>query len=272
MVDKADVKKYVSSIIGEEHIIPTLGVYNSVDEIDFDRLPEQFVLKCTHDSGDLVICKDKSQLNRKKVLKQLKKGLKFDYFYMGREYVYKNVKHRIIAEKYMSDGDEELKDFKIFNFGGEPQIIEVDFDRFKDHKRHLYSTEWEKLNVTIRYPGDENTIIEKPEQLEQLLEFSRKLSAGHPFLRTDFYIINGIVYFGELTFYHDCGYSQITPFEFDNKMGSWIRLPGSTKDLIRKRHKKIFSKLVIKRIILTALIKQRRPFFIYTFRRKTTRR
>lgn len=231
LVDKAEVKKYVSEIIGKEHIIPTLAVYNSVDEIVFDKLPEQFVLKCTHDSGDLVICTDKSKLNRKKILKQLKNGLKFDYFYRGREYVYKNVKHRIIAEKYMSDGGEDLKDYKIFNFGGEPKIIEVDFDRFKNHKRHLYSPEWEKLNVTIRYPGDENTIINKPEQLDQLLDFARKLSAGHPFLRTDFYIINGIVYFGELTFYHDCGYSKITPFEFDINMGNWIKLPESNNSL-----------------------------------------
>ena len=227
MVDKAEAKKYVAEIIGEEHIIPTLGVYNSVDEIDFDQLPNQFVLKCTHDSADLIICKDKSQLNRKLALKQLKKGLKFDYYYMGREWVYKYVKHRIIAEKYMSDDGKELKDYKIFNFGGEPKIIEVDYNRFENHKRQLYTTEWEKINATFVYPGDD-TVIEKPQQLDEMLDFARKLSKGHPFIRTDFYVINGKVYFGELTFYHHCGFGQITPFEYDLEMGSWLKLPEPT--------------------------------------------
>ena len=241
MVDKAEAKNYVSGIIGEEHIIPTYKVYTSVDEIDFNKLPDQFVLKCTHDSGDIVICKDKSQFNCKEALNQLKKGLKFDYFYMGREWVYKDVNHRIIAEKYMADEDGELKDYKIFNFGGEPKIIEVDFNRFKDHRRHLYTTEWIKIDATIRYPNDENTEIKKPKQLEQLLEFARKLSKGHPFLRTDFYIINNKIYFGELTFYHDGGFSQITPFEFDVEMGSWIELPKPTKNNNhRKQNKKWF--------------------------------
>ena len=272
MVDKAEVKKYVSDIIGEEHIIPTYAVYNSVDEIDFDKLPEQFVLKCTHDSDDLVICKDKSQLNREKVRKQLKKGLKFDYFYMGREWVYKNVKHRIIAEKYMTDLGEELKDYKIFNFDGEPRIIEVDYNRFKNHKRHLYTTEWNKLDVTFVYPGDD-TIIEKPKQLDQMLGYARKLSKGHPFIRTDFYIIDDNIYFGELTFYHHCGFGQITPFEFDVEMGKWIKLPKpTTKDILRKQNKKLLPRLIVKRIVSTISRKQRKPILHYILRRKSVRR
>lgn len=227
MVDKAEAKKYVAEIIGEDHIIPTLGVYNSVNEINFRELPEQFVLKCTHDSGDLIICKDKSKLDREKVFKQLKRGLKFDYFYMGREWVYKSVKHRIIAEKFMTDNGDELKDYKIFNFGGEPKIIEVDFDRFKDHKRHLYTPDWKRIDATFIYRWDDS-IIERPKLLEQMLEFAKKLSKGHPFIRTDFYVINEKVYFGELTFYHDNGFGKICPFEFDLEMGKWIKLPEAT--------------------------------------------
>ena len=272
MVDKAEAKKYVSDIIGEEHIIPTIGVYNSVEEIDFDKLPEQFVLKCTHDSGDLLICKDKSQLDRKKTKQQFKKGLKFDYFYMGREWVYKNVKHRIIAEKYMTDEGNELKDYKIFNFGGEPRIIEVDFNRFKDHKRHLYTTKWKKMDVTFVYPGD-NTIIEKPKQLDQMLDFARKLSKGLPFLRTDFYVINEKIYFGELTFYHHCGFGQITPFEFDVEMGSWIKLPEPmTNNNLRKHSKKQLTRLIVKRIVSTISRKQRNPIIHNNIRRKSVRR
>ena len=237
MVDKAEAKKYVARIIGEEHIIPTYGVYNNVEEIDFEKLPNQFVLKCTHDSGDLIICKDKSKLNRDIVFKQLKNGLKFDYFYMGREWVYKNVKHRILAEKYITDDGDELKDYKIFNFNGEPRIIEVDFDRFKDHKRHLYTPDWKRIDATFIYRWDD-TIIEKPKQLAMLIDYAKKLSKGHPFIRTDFYIVNEKVYFGELTFYHDNGFGKINPYEFDFEMGNWIKLPEATNET---SHRNLFS-------------------------------
>ena len=143
---------------------------------------------------------------------------------MGKEWVYKNIQPRIIAEKYLTDDGDELRDYKIFNFGGEPKIIEVDYNRFINHKRQIYTTEWQKISVTMEYPSD-NTMIEKPKQLEQMLDFARKLSKGHPFIRTDFYIVDNIVYFGELTFYHDCGFGHIKPFEFDMEMGSWIKLP-----------------------------------------------
>jgi hypothetical protein len=243
MVDKAEAKKYVASIIGEEHIIPTLYVYHSAEEIDFNKLPEQFVLKCTHDSSDLTICKNKSQLNKKNVLKQLKKGLKHNYFYIGREWAYKNVAPRIIAEKYLTDDGEELKDYKIFNFGGEPKIIEVDYDRFKNHKRQLFTLNWERINAYYEYP-DNDKIIEKPKQLDIMLNFARKLSKGHPFIRTDFYIVNDKVYFGELTFYPHCGFGHITPFEFDLEMGNWIILPEATSQSFHNSIPPIISKVI----------------------------
>ena len=227
MVDKVESKKNAAKIIGEDHVIPTINVYNNVEEIDFDKLPEKFVLKCTHDSGDLAICKDKLLLNQQEVLKKLKKGLKHNYFYYGREWPYKNVVPRIIAEKYLTDDGKEIKDYKIFNFGGEPKIIEVDYNRFIDHKRQLYTLDWKRIDATYVYPNNDS-IIEKPKQLDQMLDFARKLSKGHPFIRTDFYVVNETVYFGELTFYPECGFGLITPFEFDLEMGHWIKLPKPT--------------------------------------------
>lgn len=225
MVDKAEAKKYVAGIIGDDHIIPTIAVYNNTEEIDFDALPDQFVLKCTHDSGNIIICKNKSLLNRSQIIKQFKKALKYNYYNFGREWVYKEVKPRIIAEKYMTDSGEELKDYKIFCFGGEPKIIEIDYNRFKNHKRQLFTIDWNRIDATCMYPSDA-TVFEKPALLNEMLDYARKLSKGHPFLRTDFYIINNKVYFGELTFYHQCGYAPIEPFKYDLEMGSWIQLPA----------------------------------------------
>ena len=227
MVDKIEAKNYVAGIIGEDHIIPTLAIYKNTKEINFDTLPDQFVLKCTHDSGNIIICKDKSSTNRSQILRKLEKGLKYNYFNFGREWVYKDVEPRIIAEKYMTDGGEELKDYKIFCFGGEPKMVEVDYNRFIDHKRQLFTIDWEKIDATCMYPSD-STVIEKPVLLSQMLDYARKLSKGHPFLRTDFYIINNKIYFGELTFYHQCGFGPIEPVEFDLEMGSWIQLPQPT--------------------------------------------
>lgn len=225
MVDKYEVKDYVASLIGEDHIIPTLAVFDSVEEIDFDALPNQFVLKCTHDSGGVVICKDKSTINKLDVMKQLSEGLKKNFYYQNREWPYKNVKPRIIAEKYMEESDGELKDYKVFTFNGEPKLIEIDYDRFKGHLRNLYDINWTRLDVTILYPTDNNRTFDKPQMLEQLLDFSRKLSKGIPHVRTDFYIINNQVYFGELTFYHGSGFEPMNPKSFNLEMGRWIKLP-----------------------------------------------
>ena len=225
MVDKVEAKKYVANIIGEEHIIPTLAVYDSVDEINFDELPRKFVLKCTHDSGGIVICKDKETLNKKDALEKLRKGLKKNFYWENREWPYKNVKPRIIAEQYMTDGDDELKDYKVFNFGGEPKIIEIDYNRFKGHLRTLYDTNWEKINAVIKFPTDQNRDFDKPKVLDELLTLSKKLSMGIPHLRADFYIVDNKIFFGELTFFHGSGMEHITPVAFDNQMGDWIVLP-----------------------------------------------
>ena len=227
MVDKYAVKDYVASIIGEQYIIPTLGVWDNFDDIDFDALPNQFVLKCTHDSGGLVICKDKSNLDRIATKKKIEKCLKRNFYWSGREWPYKNVKPRIIAEKYMEDeSGYELKDYKVFNFDGEPKMIQVDYDRFIGHMRNLYTPDWEYIEASIEYPTNPNHVIEKPETLEKMLELARTLSKGIPHARTDFYSIDDKLYFGEITLYHGSGYEKLTPKAFEDQISSWLKLPG----------------------------------------------
>lgn len=237
MVDKYAVKQYVAAKIGggEEYIIPTLGVWEHFDDIDFDKLPDKFVLKCTHDSGGLVICRDKSKFDKEAARKKLEKCLKRNYFLYGREWPYKNVPPRIIAEKYMVDeSGVELKDYKIFCFHGVPKIIEVDFNRFVGHKRNLYTTSWELIDLEICYPSDENFKIAKPEHLEKLLQLATVLSQDIPHIRTDFYVINGKIYFGELTFCHGSGFEKFIPEEWDKIFGDWLKLPEKYKNPLKE--------------------------------------
>jgi hypothetical protein len=227
MVDKYAVKQYVADAIGEEYIIPTLGVWDRPEDIDWDSLPNQFVLKATHDSGGLVICTDKSKLDKKKAVKKLNKSLKRDYYKMHREWPYKDVRRRVIAEKYMTDeSGVELKDYKVFNFDGEPKFIQVDYNRFVEHKRNLYTTDWEYIDAAIQFPTDKTNQIKRPECLKEMLDLARKLSVGIPHVRTDFYCIDNKIYFGELTFYHGSGMEKFTPEEFGLEVGSWLKLPS----------------------------------------------
>lgn len=227
MVDKVEVKKWVADRIGEKYIIPTLGVWECVEDIDFDLLPNQFVLKTNHDSGAVIICKDKSTLNIPQAREKLAKSLKRDYYKIGREWPYKNVKRRILAEKYMVDeSGYELKDYKIFCFNGKPEFIQVDFDRFAEsgHKRNLYSTNWFLLDFEYGYPSDVNHKIEKPNQLEEMIELASKISQGHIFLRVDFYSINLSSKFGETTFFPECGYGKFSPEGVDKELGDKLEI------------------------------------------------
>lgn len=227
MVDKFDVKKFVADRIGEEYVIPTLGVWNSFDDIDFSSLPNQFVLKCTHDSGGLVICKNKNVLDLRKARNKLNKSLKKNYYYVGREWPYKDVKPRIIAEKYMEDhSTSELRDYKFFCFGGRAKCYKVDFDRFVEHRANYFSTDGELMKIGEEIcPPDFNKEIPVPENLEKMKEFAEKLSATQPFLRADFYDVDGHVYFGELTFYPASGFGKFIYDGNDELLGSWIKLP-----------------------------------------------
>lgn len=226
MADKYEVRKYIEEKLGEEYLIPVLGVWNSVDEIDFSKLPEQFVLKCTHDSASVVICKDKHTFNKENAIERLKSSLKINYFYPSREWPYKEIKPRIIAEQYMVDESHtELKDYKIYNFNGEPELIQVDFGRFTHHERNLYSTEWEYIDEQIEYPKNSKVQIAKPDNLEEMLMCAKKLSKGLPSVRTDFYSINGKTYFGEITFYQEGGFGKFENESYERKLGDLIQLP-----------------------------------------------
>lgn len=228
MVDKYAVKKYVADIIGEEHIIPTLGVWDHFDEIDFEKLPDQFVLKCTHDSGGLVICLDKNSFDKKAAKRKIEKSLKRNFYWMGREWPYKNVPPRIIAETYMTDGiNEELNDYKMMCFNGKVKATFVCSNRFSNEGLNVtfYDTNWERLPFERHYHPASKLDIDKPQTYQEMVQIAEKLSEKIPFVRVDFYEIKGKVYFGELTFYPASGMEGFSPEQWDTTLGEWIQLP-----------------------------------------------
>ena len=217
MVDKAEAKKYVTEIIGEEYIIPTYGVWNHFDEIDFDKLPDQFVLKTTHDSGGVI-------KNAAKV--KLEKSLKNDYYYTSKEWPYKNVVPRIIAEKYMEDESGELCDYKLFCFDGKMKALFIATDRFtsgEETKFDFFDENFNHLPFTNGHPNATKP-IKKPESFQQMKDLAEKLSQKIPHVRVDFYCTNGKIYFGELTFFHWGGFKRFEPEEWDFKFGEWFKL------------------------------------------------
>ena len=228
MVDKYAVKKYVASIIGEEYVIPTIGVWNSVEEIEWDTLPQQFVLKSTHDSGGVVICVDKEKFDKEAAIEKLKKSLKNDFYLLGREWPYKNVPRRIIAEKYIEPRPltKDLPDYKFFCFDGKVKALfvaterqnpneEVKFDFFDENFRHL----------PLRQGHDHAKITPgKPTNFEEMKKAAQILSMGLPQVRVDFYDLGDKVYFGELTLFHFDGMVPFEPVEWDYTFGNWIDL------------------------------------------------
>lgn len=228
MVDKYAVRKYIADTIGEEYLIPLLGVWDNPDDIDFDALPNQFVLKCNHNSGlGMCICKDKAKLDIAKVKAELRKGLKQDYYLTCREWPYKNVKRRIIAEKYMSDeGNEELSDYKVLCFNGEPKLIEVHKGRFYgNHTADNYDEFWNKTDIEQYDLPKSDKIMPKPVFLEEMLHLSKLLSKNLIHVRVDWYFTNNRLYFGELTFFDGSGYNLFCG-DADGLLGSWIKLPN----------------------------------------------
>ncbi len=227
LVDKADVKNYVADLLGEEYVIPTLGVWDKFEDIDFDKLPDQFVLKCTHDSGGLVICKDKSKLDLEKARKKINKCLKRNYYYVGREWPYKNVKPRIIAEKYMVDSTvKELRDYKFYCFDGEVDCVMACFDRGTgDTKYYFFDRNWQLLRYNQRgKAAPEGFTIEKPENLEEMFTVAQKLCVGMVFSRIDLYSVDGKTYFGEITFFPNSGFDCKKLPEMDRRWGEKMDL------------------------------------------------
>ncbi len=232
MADKYAVREYIKDKIGEEYLILLLGVWDKPEEIDFDSLPKQFVLKCTHDSASVIICRDKDDpvvFNRIEAVKRLNDSLNTNYFYQSREWPYKDIQPKVIAEKYMTDeSDVELKDYKFYCFDGEVKLIQVDFGRFTHHERNLYDTAWNYIDKQIEYPKNPEHQIEKPRQLDKMIELAQILSKGIPSVRIDFYSIEDKVYFGEITFYQEAGYAHFDPEEYALELGGYIRLPDKT--------------------------------------------
>lgn len=226
LVDKKEAKEYTASIVGDKYIIPTLAVYDKVEDIDFEKLPKQFVLKCTHDSGGVVVCKDKSILDKGAAIRKLKKGLRSNFFTITREYPYNNVKPRIIAEQYMEDETGELRDYKFFCFNGEPKYMLLVSGRQAGNKRFDYfDLNWNHLPVhDVGCPGAER-LPAKPDNFEEMIFIAKKLSKGMTHVRVDLYNINCKIFFGELTFFDGSGLSVYDPREWDFKFGQFLKLP-----------------------------------------------
>lgn len=229
LVDKYGVREFVAKTVGEEYLVPVLGVWESFDEIDFGKLPDQFVLKCTHDSGGLVICKDKSKLDLDAARKKIEKSLKSNYYKLWREWPYKNVPPRIIAEQFLEVSEEEgLPDYKLSCFDGHVDCIMVCVDRhLNDVKFFFFDKDW---NFIRRNHYDDKVpdgfTLPRPEHLEEMIAAAEKLSKGMPYVRVDFYSVKGKVYFGEMTFFPDSGFDLDISRKSDEYWGAMLNLPA----------------------------------------------
>lgn len=223
LVDKVEAKKLVASVVGEDYIVPTYAIYESVDQIDVATLPQQFVLKCTHDSGSSIICLDKEKFDLEETKKKLEKAMKIDYSKYLREKQYKKIKPRIIVEKFMGINDKLPVDYKFFCFDGVPKIVLVAKDRDRMVKTNFYDMNFEKLPLKIENPNFE-VPVEKPIQFEKMKCLAEKLSQGYSHIRIDLYNIGNRVYFSEFTFQHWGGFSNIEPDDWDKIMGEWIQI------------------------------------------------
>ena len=231
MVDKFAAKEYVAKIIGEEYIIPTLGVWDKFDDIDFDKLPDQFVLKTTHGGGNtgVVICKDKSTLDKDTAKRKLNRSLKSDIYRTLKEWPYKNVKKRIVAEQFIdSEGHLDLPDYKFYCFDGEPKYCQVICDRNTKETIDFYDMEWNHMPFVGLNPVAKNGLksVMKPKHLSEMVNICQKLATGIPFSRIDLYLVNEKIYFGEITFFPASGLGEFTPKEWNFTIGSLIKLPN----------------------------------------------
>ncbi len=227
LADKYAVRDYIEKKLGPGFSIPLVGgPWDSPEKIDFKALPEQFVLKCTHDSGGLVICRDRTTFDQDAARKQLARSLNRNYYWSKREWPYKDIPPRIIAEQYMQDGNtQNLNVYKILNFDGVPRIIQtIQNDKTADESIDYFDTDWHLLPLRQGFPNSTSP-LSRPETLPQMLAAAATLSAGFPTLRTDFYEIDGSVYFSEITFYTDSGLCPFEPQEWDVLLGSWTPLP-----------------------------------------------
>lgn len=225
MVDKYTAKQWAAEKIGRQYVVPCYGVWDHFDDIDFDSLPKQFILKCTHDSGGNVICRDKATFDYRSAKKKIERALKKDTYKHTREWPYKNMKHRIIAEELLTEhGDDAITDYKFFCFDGEPKVMYVSKDGAADPRTDFFDMDWNHLPVRMR---DLNADVtpQKPAQFEEMKALARQLSEGMPHVRVDFYLVNDKIYFGEMTFYTCAGMPTFNPWSWNRTFGDWIKLP-----------------------------------------------
>lgn len=223
LVDKYEVRKYVSEKIGEEYLIPLIGLYNSVDDIPWDSLPKQYVLKCTHDSASVILHTDDISFDRGAAATSLNKHMNRNMYWYSREYPYKDVKPRIICEKYLNDNGKPPMDYKIMCFGGKAEYIIVDKDRFSDHRRDFYDVNWVKQDCSTDHKQTDS-VAERPNNLEKMLELAELLAGDFKHVRVDFYNIDGKIYFGEMTFFPWGGPIWFKPDAWNIKLGDLIEL------------------------------------------------
>ena len=226
MVDKYAAKQFVSKKIGSEYVIPTLGIYDSFDDINFDELPNQFVIKCTHDSGGLFIVKDKNSFDCNKAKKIINKCFKKNYYNSGREWPYKNVKPRIIIEEYKEDSNtKELRDYKYFCFNGKVEMMFISSNRQGEGDTYFdfFDKDFNHLPFRQGHPNAP-VVPEKPINHGKMIELAEKLSSGIPHVRIDFYEVDNKIFFGEMTFYHFSGFTPFESEEWDNKIGDMLDL------------------------------------------------
>ena len=232
LVDKYAVKGYIAEHFGDEYVIPTIGAWDNADDIDFDSLPERFVLKCNHNSGKgVIVCRGKEGLDIKKTRKELREALRQDFYMKVREWPYKDVPRKIICEEFLhdavsSDGNDELRDYKFFCFNGKVRVFKIDFDRFIVHRANYYNREGELLPFgEAIYPPDQNAKLTIPDELDEMIALSEKIAGDHPFVRVDLYNVNGKIYFSEFTLYPFSGMGKFIPEDWDEKLGEWLVLP-----------------------------------------------
>lgn len=225
MVDKEAAKGYVAGVLGEQYITPTLHVWNQFQDIDINVLPDKFVLKCTHDSGGLLICTDKNKVDWRKEKRTFDRCLKRNYYSYSREWPYKGIKPKIIAESYMENNEDGLHDYKVWCFNGEPVYIQYITGRIGNETYEgFYDTDWNLQSFSFHNPLMKEP-AKKPKRLEELLCAAKKLAKDQPFVRTDFYVLeDGSIRFGEITFYPMSGMEKWTPDEMDLKLGKMIDL------------------------------------------------
>ena len=225
LADKYLVREWIKENLGEEYLIPLLGVYDSFDEIDFDKLPDKFVLKANHGCAWNIIVKDKQKFDKNKAKKKFDKWMKRNYaLKAGFEMQYKDIPPKIVAEAFIQDSKGELNDYKVLSFNGEPKFIWIDQGRFSNRTENIYDTEWNLQPFLLTYENSKEE-VPPPKNLETMIEFARKLSKDFALVRVDFYNVDGKIYFGEMTFTSASGVDVFKPAEYDLKLGEMLELP-----------------------------------------------